>query len=73
MSREKYIKKLDKYIKNGDNIFPKPMTDYDFKILITNYLLGENWYTANPVSDEQCNVYIVDAIMCNYKRKFKGE
>ena len=51
------------------NVFPKPMTDTEFRKLITNYLLGENWYQANPVSLEQCNVYIATAIIEKYTVK----
>ena len=67
--RDKVNNLIDKYYDNGNNIFPKPMSDYEFKQLITDYLLGENWYTANPVSDKQCNVYIAQAIIDKYKRK----
>ena len=62
-----YIDKLSKYFDNGDNIFPKPMTDLEFSKLISEYLLGENWYQVNPVSHEQCNVYKAVAIIEKYK------
>lgn len=68
--QDKYLDKLKKYFDNGDNIFPKPMTDTQFRKLITDYILGENWYQVNPVSVEQCNVYIAIAIIekINIKR-----
>jgi len=61
--QKEFLDKLGDYFDNGDNIFPKPMSDHAFKRLITDYLLGEKWYTVNPVSDEQCNVYIAQAII----------
>jgi hypothetical protein len=69
MSKIKSLNKVEDYFNNGDNIFPKPMSDHEFKRIITDYLLGEDWYTVNPVSDEQCNVYIAQAIIKKYKRK----
>ena len=65
--RNEYLDKLQKYFDNGDNIFPKPMSDYEFKRIITDYLLGENWYTANPVSDDQANVYIAAEIIERFR------
>ena len=61
--RDKYLDKLIKYFDNGDNIFPKPMTDSEFAELISDYILGEDWYQVNPVSHEQCNVYKAQAII----------
>ena len=71
--RKEYYNKLGVYFANGDNIFPKPMNDSEFRKFITDYLLGENWYQANPVSQEQCNVYIADAIIDLYKSKVKSD
>lgn len=67
--RNEYLNKLQKYFDNDDNIFPKPMTDSEFRRLITDYLLGKDWYTVNPVGVEQVNVYIAEAII----NKYKGE
>lgn len=64
--RVEFLEIVSKYFDNGDNIFPKPMSDYEFKRIITDYLLGKNWYTANPVSDDQANVYIAAEIIERY-------
>lgn len=71
--KKEYYDKLGVYFDNGDNIFPKPMSDSEFREFITNYLLGENWYQVNPVSQEQCNVYIANAIIDSYKSKVKSD
>ena len=46
-----------------ENIYPKPMTDAEFVQLMKDYLLGEDWYIADPVSPDQANVYIASAII----------
>ena len=52
-----------------ENIFPKPMTDAEFVRLVTDYLLGEDWYIADPVSPAQANVYIAAAIIEKFNIK----
>lgn len=71
--RKEYYNKLGVYFDNGDNVFPKPMSDSKFRKFITDYLLGENWYQVNPVPQEQCNVYIANAIIDFYKSKVKSD
>lgn len=52
-----------------ENIFPKPMSDAEFVRLVTDYLLGEDWYIADPVSPAQANVYIAAAIIEKFNIK----
>ena len=64
----------NKYSNDPDeNIYPKPMTDAEFIRLVTDYLLGEDWYIADPVSPAQANVYIAVAIIEKFNIKNKGE
>jgi hypothetical protein len=61
---------LNKYSNDPDeNIYPKPMTDAEFVRLIKDYLLGEDWYIADPVSPDQANVYIAVAIIEKFNIK----
>ena len=52
-----------------ENVFPEPMTDAEFVRLVTDYLLGEDWYITDPVSHEQANVYIASAIIEKFNIK----
>ena len=52
-----------------ENLFPKPMTDAEFVRLVTDYLLGEDWYIVDPVSPAQANVYIAAAIIEKFNIK----
>jgi hypothetical protein len=67
-----YLKIVGEEYSDGKNIFPKKMSDTEFRKLITKYILGENRYTANPVCQEQCNVYMAIAIIekLNIRRVF---
>lgn len=65
--RTKFLKKIeDKYINgNGDNIYPKSMTDEEFQRIIIEYFLGENYYITDPISHQQANVIIAREIISN--------
>ena len=46
-----------------DNIFPKPTSaEEGFKIL-SDYLLGDDWYTCMPMSADQINTEMISYIM----------
>lgn len=70
-NQRKFINHIKLMYTEKDNIFPKPMTDREFVDIITSYILGKNWYTPNPVSQEQVNVYQAIAIIekINVKEK----
>lgn len=65
--RTKFLKKIEgKYINgNGDNIYPKSMTDEEFIKLMIDYFLGENYYITDPISHQQANVIIAREIISN--------
>jgi len=61
---------LNKYSNDPkENIYPKPMTDAEFVRVVKDYLLGEDWYIADPVSPAQANVYIAAAIIEKFNIK----
>lgn len=54
--------------KEGDyGIMPPPMDAQVALNELCRYFLGEDWYTVNPVSQEQVNTEIVGAIETLYK------
>lgn len=38
--------------KDKDNMFGVRISDEDFRHFIIDYLLGENWYVAEPLDQE---------------------
>lgn len=66
--REKFLKKIEnKYMnRNGDNIYPKSMSDEDFIQIMIEYFLGKDYYIADPISHGQANVIIAYEIISKY-------
>lgn len=58
---------------NKDNIFAPPLNPQKAISFLCDYLLGEDWYTVNPISQEQINTEIVYEILRKYSKKFKKE
>lgn len=54
-------------------IFCPPITGQEAIDILTDYLLGEDWYTANPVCTEQVNTEIVAEILWKYSDKYRRE
>lgn len=61
----------DRIIKLTDGkdygIFPPPMKAQVAVDELCRYLLGDDWYSVNPLCSEQINTEIVYAIECKYK------
>lgn len=58
---------------NRDNIFP-PALDAQLAVdFLQKYLLGEDWYTVNPISTAQINTEIVYEILRKYSKRFRKE
>lgn len=66
--KDKESKREDK-----DNIFCTGITDREFVNFIIDYLLGEDWYTADPLSHDQVNQVALEEILNNYSKKYKKE
>lgn len=53
--------------------FNPPMSDRESMRFLRRYLLGENWYSANPLPQDQINPEIVHEILYKYSRKYRKE
>jgi len=38
-----------------DNIFPKPTSDSEAWEIVRKHILGEDWYSVNPIHKDQIN------------------
>ena len=56
-----------------DNMFPPPLDGQVAVHFLCRYLLGDDWYSVNPISQEQINVEIVHEILYKYSRKYRKE
>lgn len=41
--------------------------------VLVDYLLGEDYYIIDPLSSEQCNTIIVDAILNKYSKQYRKD
>lgn len=64
--KDKQSKREDK-----DNIFCTGITDREFVHFAVKYLLGEDWYVADPLSHEQINQVALETILCIYCKEFR--
>lgn len=58
---------------NKDNIMPPPLPAQEAVYFLQEYLLGEDWYSVNPINTEQINCEIVADILFKYSKKFRKE
>ena len=68
-------KTFDEWINEQDDycIISPPM-DSDTAIdFLRRYLLGENWYSPNPISSKQINTEIVYLILRRYSKRYNKE
>ena len=68
----KWLKEQNETVNKG-NIFPPPLEPQMAIDYLKDYLLGEDWYTVNPISQEQINTEIVFEILFKYSKRFKRE
>ena len=68
----KWLKEQNETVNKG-NIFPPPLEPQIAIDFLRAYLLGEDWYTVNPISQKQINTEIVFDILFKYSKRFKRE
>ena len=55
--------------KEDENIYCKGITDSEFRKLIIMYLLGNDWYIADPIAQDQVNEVALNEILYKYLNK----
>lgn len=65
---EKYANRKDK-----DNIYGVGISDTEFREFAVKYLLGEDWYVTDPLSQSQVNEIALDTILRKYSKKYRHE
>lgn len=66
--KEKYIRREDK-----EDFSLIGISDADFRHFIIDYLLGNDWYVADPVDQEQANEIALHEILSKYSKRYKKE
>lgn len=65
---EKYSNREDK-----NNIYGVGICDANFRHFIISYLLGDDWYVTDPISQEQVNEIALREILEKYSKRFRKE
>lgn len=65
---EKYSKQ-----ENKDNIFGVGISDAEFRELIIDYLLGEDWYVTDPLGQTQINEIALHKILEKCSKRYRKE
>lgn len=63
---EKYANRKDK-----DNIYGVGISDAEFRTFIINYLLGIDWYVADPLGQAQVNEIALYEILEKYSKSYR--
>jgi hypothetical protein len=69
MDSEKFIKTVLEKSENDYGVFLPPTEAQEGLTILIKHFLGENWYTANPVSHEQVNTEAIYEILRKYPKK----
>ena len=56
-----------------NNMFPPELEGQKALDFLKQYLLGEDWYSVNPISTKQINCEVVHDILYKYSKKYRKE
>jgi len=65
---ERYKNREDK-----NNIFGVGVSDAEFRAFIIDYLLGEDWFVVDPLSQTQVNEIALYQILKTYSKRYRKE
>ena len=65
---ERYKNREDK-----GNMFGVGVSDAEFRKFVINYLLGEDWYIADPLSQTQINEVALHEILKKHSKRYRRE
>lgn len=64
---------LQETAKDEDNILPPPLEPQLALNFLREYILGEDWYSANPVPTAQINTEVVEEILYKCSKRYRKE
>lgn len=72
---ERFLDRIDELNStiNKGGFFNPPMGSDESLKFLRIYLLGEDWYSPNPLSQEEINAEIVHEILLKYSKKYRKE
>lgn len=73
MTLTEYMNKKYSEREDKDSIFGVGISDAEFRRFIIHYLLGENWYVVDPLSQTQVNEIALYNILEKYSKRYRKE
>lgn len=73
MTIMKFIQERYKNREDKDNIFGVGISNAEFRQFIIDYLLGKDWYVADPLGQTQINEIALYEILEKYSKQYKKE
>ena len=64
---------LQEKSKDKDNLFPPPLEPQLALDFLREYILGEDWYSVNPIPTVQINTEVVDEILYKCSKRYRKE
>lgn len=66
--KEKYDNREDK-----DNMYGVGISDAEFRAFMIDYILGEDWYVVDPISQTQINEIALHKILEKCSKRYRKE
>lgn len=73
MKLSEFMDERYKNRKDKDNMYGVGVSDAEFRAFIMDYLLGEDWYVADPLGQTQINEIALHEILKKYSKRYKKE
>ena len=73
MKLTEFMNERYKNRKDKDNIFGVGISDTEFRAIIIDYLLGEDWYVVDPLGQTQINEIALYEILEKYSKRYRKE
>ena len=73
MTLTEFMDERYKNRKDKDNIYGVGLSDAEFRKFIMDYLLGEDWYVADPLGQIQINEIALYEILEKHSKRYKKE
>lgn len=68
-----YMRDKNEKRDDPDNMFPVGISDAEFRKIIIDYLLGEDWYVVDPLGKDQINEIAMYKILEKYSKRYRKE
>ena len=73
MTLQEFMDERYKNREDKDNMFGVGVSDEEFREIIIDYFLGEDWYVVDPIGQTQVNEIALYKILEKYSKRYRKE